>query len=298
MSGAQATASGISCISLTSPDADRLSIFYETAFGFRRIASERVEGPAFERQMAVQGGAKKISLQLGNEKVELLEFDRPGRPYPDTLSSSDLLFQHFAIVVGDMAPAYRHLTQIGGWRPITHSEPQCLPDSSGAVTAFKFHDPDGHPLELLAFPAEKRPERWRNDGGAGPCLGIDHSAVSVSDTHRSQAFYRRLGFQVTGETINSGVEQERLDALADVHVKVSAMMLPRATPHLELLCYRSARTETVRRLGNNDVAATRLILEIAELDLEPAHGTAGIFTDPDGHRLSMISQSDDMQASF
>jgi putative oxidoreductase len=42
-------------------------------------------------------------------------------------------------------------------------------------------------------------------------LRIDHSAVSVRDTAISTAFYRSLGFAVTAETCDHGVEQAALD---------------------------------------------------------------------------------------
>lgn len=44
-----------------------------------------------------------------------------------------------------------------------------LPESSGGVTAFKFRDPDGHPLELLAFPDGKVPSRWGAQPDAELC---------------------------------------------------------------------------------------------------------------------------------
>jgi catechol 2,3-dioxygenase-like lactoylglutathione lyase family enzyme len=288
MSGAPINASRISRISLTSPDVDRLSTFYENAFGFRRTASERLEGAAFETPMGVKGGARKISLSLGDEEIELLEFDRPGRPYPDAIASSDLMFQHFAIVVADMTLTYGHLSEIGGWRGITESGPQRLPDSSGAVTAFKFRDPDGHPLELLAFAAGKSPAHWRQRAKAGPCLGIDHSAISVSDNQRSRAFYQRIGFQPAGGSINAGPEQEHLDALTGVHVEVSALTLAQATPHLELLCYRSERSSEAQPLDNNDVAATRLVLEVDTSGRDRGERTAQALLDPDGHHLMLI----------
>ncbi len=40
--------------------------------------------------------------------------------------------------------------------------PERLPARSGGVSAFKFRDPDGHPLELLAFPPEAVPPIWRD----------------------------------------------------------------------------------------------------------------------------------------
>src|SRR5262249_53557866 len=138
--------------------------------------------------------------------------------------------------------AYSRLCACGGWTAITRGAPQRLPASSGAVTAFKFRDPEGHPLELIAFPPDNVPPRWRQAlHGDGPFLGIDHSAIVVSDTARSVAFYQQvLGFSVAGGSLNRGREQEQLDAVPAAVVEVTALDPGSDNPpHLELLCYRS-----------------------------------------------------------
>jgi hypothetical protein len=124
--------------------------------GCRRIATDRLGGPEFERLMGAIGGADRITLNLGREIIELVQFDLPGEPYPHASSSSDLVFQHFAIVVADMMRAVQRLSTIAGWTPISTGDPQHLPASSGGLIAFKFRDPEGHPLELLAFPGDVR----------------------------------------------------------------------------------------------------------------------------------------------
>ena len=92
-------------------------------------------------------------LRLGRERIELLEFtDAAGRPYPPDSTSTDLWFQHMSIIVTDMTRAYQRVMANPRFRPISRDGPVRLPDSSGGVTAFKFRDRDGHPLELLAFP--------------------------------------------------------------------------------------------------------------------------------------------------
>jgi catechol 2,3-dioxygenase-like lactoylglutathione lyase family enzyme len=141
---------------LTTGDAESAAKFYEAAFGCRRIATDRLGGPEFERLMGATGGADRITLNLGREIIELVQFDLPGEPYPHASSSSDLLFLHFAIVVADMMRAVQRLSTIAGWTPISTGDPQHLPASSGGLIAFKFRDPEGHPLELLAFPGDVR----------------------------------------------------------------------------------------------------------------------------------------------
>jgi catechol 2,3-dioxygenase-like lactoylglutathione lyase family enzyme len=276
---------------LTTLHAERLGQFYELAFGCRRLASDRCSGAGFERLVGLESGAYRIMLGLGEQVLELLQFDRPGRPYPDAVGSSDLRFQHFAIVVADMQRAYERLSAVSGWTAISIEGPQKLPTSSGGVTAFKFRDPEGHPLELLEFPPHKMPANWRARLTTGLFLGIDHSAIGVSNSERSIAFYEALGLRVAARSLNTGPEQERLDALSGIHLEVTALELEQTAPHVELLCYRSGRHGYGDVLHSNDVAATRLVFEASA----PASDDAVIpqaLIDPDGHHL-MIVPSDD-----
>ena len=128
-----------------------------------------------------------------------------------------------------------------GAMPISEGGPQHLPANTGGVTAFKFRDPDGHPLELIAFPPGVGDPRWQRRPDARLTLGIDHFALVVSDVERSIAFYSaQLGFRVVSRTVNRGEEQNRLDGLAGVEVDVIALAPGSGaqTPHLELLGYR------------------------------------------------------------
>ena len=214
--------------SLITHDREALAGFYERAFGFRRESARRT--PA---------AAASTTIALGAEQIELVEFDAPGDPYPAAQTCADLDFQHFALVVTNIVAVYRRLLTMIGWTPISRDGPVQLPESSGGVTAFKFRDPEGHPLELLEFAPGAVPPRWRTPHRDGQCLGIDHSAISVRDTARSVAFYRALGLHETQRTLNRGSEQDQLDALSEAHVEVTALGFATAGPHLELLCYRS-----------------------------------------------------------
>jgi len=100
--------------------------------------------------------AEEVVMRLGAQDIGLLRFARQGRPYPRDSRSDDLWFQHLAIVVNDMDAAYAHLSLSAVWRPISDGGPQLLPPSNGAVRAFKFRDPDGHPLELLLVSIRRR----------------------------------------------------------------------------------------------------------------------------------------------
>ena len=271
----------LACLGLTTPDAAGLSGFYQRALGFRPLPTKPLVAP--------EGAAARVTLALGEEIVELTQFERPGRPYPEPATSRDRCFQHFAVVVSDMEMAYRRLRSVTGCTAISVGGPQRLPLSSGGVTAFKFRDPDGHPLELLAFPRGNAPARWKGAAGGDLCLGIDHSAISVADSARSIAFYQALGLQVTGGSLNCGSEQERLDAIPDARVEVTALAPRRATPHVELLCYLPATPQAAITLNDNDVAATRLIFAA---DLAASADPIGrkAMIDPDGHHLVLVDR--------
>ena len=91
-----------------------------------------------------------------------------------------------------------------------------LPPNTGSVTAFKFRDPEGHPLELIRFRRRRARLFGKRMPGKG-ILGYDHTAISVMDVERSTAFYTDLlGFHVGGRSLNRGPEQDRLDGLTGV----------------------------------------------------------------------------------
>ncbi len=99
--------------------------------------------------------------------------------------SNDLWFQHIAVIVSDMDRAYEVLRQ----NKVEHasSAPQRLPDwnkNAGGIRAFYFKDPDEHPIEILEFPEGKGDAKWHR-GSERLFLGIDHTAIAVSDTDTS-----------------------------------------------------------------------------------------------------------------
>ena len=259
--------------------ASTLAAFFEHALGFEPQTCERLS-PKRVTQLGIDGDAISTTLRLGRETIDLIQCDRPGRSIPTEATSFDLAFQHLAIVVIDIREAYRRLCATAGWHAISVDGPQQLPESSGGVTAFKFRDPDGHPLELLAFPSGRMPAHWLKAPANGYCIGIDHSAVSVSDVAASIAFYQALGLAVGSRAFNKGLEQGRLDNIPDPKVDVIALDPQQATPHLELLAYRDIARGTFERPGANDVAATRLVFETDDDQVTPR----GLI-DPDGHRI-------------
>lgn len=302
-------------ISFTTADPAALASFYVQAFGFERIGIEQHEGEDFSQLMGLpRARARTVLLRLGRELLELVAFADAGAPYPRDSASNDVIFQHIAIVVSDMQGAFARLSECRGWTAITSPVPQRLPARSGGVTAFKFRDPEGHPLELLAFAAGHVAAPWDEAHADRLCLGIDHSAIVVTDTERSAAFYRDvLGFADRARSLNHGIEQDRLDGLSDAVVEVTGLApKPDGPPRLELLRYRSPSMSgaPAKLPSSNDVAATRLVLEIEDVAalvrqlsvrdiglvstrapvLHGGRNTA-LIRDPDGHALMLVDRT-------
>jgi catechol 2,3-dioxygenase-like lactoylglutathione lyase family enzyme len=217
-------------------------------------------------------------LTLGGTTLEIRPAKPGGRPYPPDVPGWSLLFQHCAFITEDMATAMARLTAVAGWSAISMAGPQRLPAASGGVIAFKFRDPEGHPLELIE-PAK---------GGEAPRPRLDHSAISVRDTTISRDFYERLGLLAGRHSLNIGIEQQRLDAVPGAVVDVTALELPSGTaPHVELLCYRGTFDRRVPEPAPDDIAATRLAFTIAEQSAvtDPCIDLPLCRRDPDGHVL-------------
>jgi catechol 2,3-dioxygenase-like lactoylglutathione lyase family enzyme len=225
-------------------------------------------------------------VALGAERIEIAQAETPDR---GEFAANETGFQHFAIVVADIDAAYAHLQGFGGWRPISLSGPEHLPKTSGRGAAFKFRDPCGHPLELLQFAPDSVPPHWSARFAAAPDRmfhGLDHTALTVSDAAASRAFYARLGFACAHRHINAGVEQRRLDRLADARdVSVEILSLSPADgarPGIELLAYREPPVVS-RSAHDGAPAATCMVIS----------GDAGqerLVRDLDGHRLEFVAR--------
>jgi catechol 2,3-dioxygenase-like lactoylglutathione lyase family enzyme len=294
-------------VGVTVSDLRRAEAFYRDGLGFVRGSETVIGEPAWARLMGVDSPITvcAVDMRLGAQEIELVAFDPPGRPYPDTRAANDRWFQHVAIVVNDIEGVSARLERLSS-RPISTGGPQLLPANTGGVTAFKFRDPDGHPLELLHFPPGVGDAAWHSGEGSGP-LGYDHSAIVVEDLERSLCFYTGLlGFRVGGRSLNRGVEQDRLDGLIDCVVDVIGLEpadVP--TPHLELLHYRQPPGRAPSTdVQATDIASTRQVHRVDDLDgvvgrlkeagvpfVSPgivtlqAGGRAASVSDPDGHMV-------------
>ena len=305
-------------ITLIMSDLDRAEEDYVATFGCRVEHRADIE-PSLTRVLCIRRARGRRSLlRLGRERIELLEFtDSAGRPYPPGSTSTDLWFQHVAIVVNDMTDAHQRVMANRRFRPISRHGPVRLPDNSGGVTAFKFRDHDGHPLELLAFPEGDVPRQPRSANGTWPFLGVDHTAIAVSDSARSARFFGSVfGFSTGTRTENRGPGQADLDDVDDVHVSVTRLAPDLPAPRMELLRYHvGTRRPIPHDTASNDIVATHCAVRVASFDATAEalarRGTpladddlmtlrggirAALVSGPDGHRFLAEEQSRDYAA--
>jgi catechol 2,3-dioxygenase-like lactoylglutathione lyase family enzyme len=233
----------VDAIGMTVSDMDRALDFYTKVLTFEKVSDIEVAGDEYEHLLGVFGlRIRVVRLQLGDEFIDLTDYLAPeGRPIPVDMRSNDRWFQHIAIVVSDMDKAYQRLREF----KVQHAStgPQRIPDSNKAaagIRAFYFRDPDGHHLEIIYFPAGKGDPKWQTTNGQ-LFLGIDHTAIVVSNTEQSLKFYRDLlGLQLTGESENYGTEQEHLNNVFGARLRISGLRAAKG-PGIEFLEYLAPR---------------------------------------------------------
>jgi catechol 2,3-dioxygenase-like lactoylglutathione lyase family enzyme len=304
------SASKVEAVGITVSDLDRAVDFYVSVLHFRNENETELAGTEIEHLKGLFGVRLRVArLRLGNEEIELSQYLAPqGRPIPADSRSNDLWFQHIAIVVSDMDEAYRLLRE----HHVQHvsSGPQTLPawnPQAGGIQAFYFRDPDGHVLELIHFPAGKGDPRWQQHGSE-LFLGIDHTAIAVSNTEASLTFYRdTFGMRVAGASENYGEEQEHLNNVFGARLRITSLRAPQG-PGVELLEYLSPRNG--RSLADepraNDLVHWETIVDVANADaawsyFRKSHAkfiSAGVesadkrreflLSDPDGHVIAAI----------
>lgn len=228
-------------IGMTVSDIDRSIDFYSSVLGFTKFSENESAGEVVEQVTGVFGARVRTArLRLWAEEIELTQYLAPeGRPIPVDARSNDRWFQHIAIAVSDMDKAYAHLRA----HKVRHAStgpqtlPQYLPNAAG-ISAFYFKDPDGHVLEVIHFPPGKGDPRWATLASSNAIfLGIDHTAIAVENTETSLRFYRdTLGLRVAGGSENFGTEQEHLNNVSGVRVRITTLKAA-SGPGVELLEY-------------------------------------------------------------
>jgi catechol 2,3-dioxygenase-like lactoylglutathione lyase family enzyme len=102
-------------------------------------------------------------------------------------------------------------------------------------------------------------------------LGIDHTAIVVSDTDASLAFYRdALGLTVAGESENHGPEQERLNNVFGAHLRITGLRAESGMG-IEFLEYLSPRDG---RPAPPDARANDIVHRQTQLVVRDAAGAA------------------------
>jgi catechol 2,3-dioxygenase-like lactoylglutathione lyase family enzyme len=323
VSAATGTAQAVAMVGLTVGDMDRSIEFYTSVLNFQKVSDDEVAGSAYEELEGVFGVRMRVvRLRLGDESLQLTEYLAPrGRPAPVDSRSNDRWFQHVAIIVSDMDRAYARLRRNKVQQASTGPQilPRTIPEAAG-IRAFYFRDPDGHPLEILQFPPDKGNPKWHAPSDR-LFLGIDHTAIVVSDTKASLAFYRDvLGFQVGGESLNFGTEQEHLNNVQGARLHITGLRA-RAGPGIEFLEYLSPRdgrpypvderandlvhwqtTVWVPNAGAAAAAVRRAKFRIVTpAPVELPDTTLGfqrgvLVRDPDGHAIQLVEHEGEVHA--
>ena len=303
-------------VGITVSDMDRAIAFY-SALTFHKVSDTEVLGEEYEHLEGVFGARMRIvRMQIGDEHIDLIEYLAPrGRPIPVDSRSNDLWFQHIAIVVRDMDQAFAKLRELKV--QFVSTAPQTLPTSipaAAGIKAFYFHDPDQHNLEIIYFPPGKGDQRWQEKTDK-LFLGIDHTAIGISNTDSSLKFYRDLlGFRKAGESENFGTEQEHLNQVFGARLHITGMRA-NAGPGVEFLEYLAPRDGRPRSrdVHANDVVHWQTMIATDDVDLLAKKLTDGnvgfvssgvvavskdkvgfskgvLVSDPDGHDILLIQK--------
>lgn len=317
VSGERARASlrvtGVGCPSISTVSLDRAVTFYTKVLDFQLVKMEDSSSSArLAPAMSPETKARTAKLSLGDECLNITEYSSPiGKPFAGDSRANDLWFEHVAIVVSNMNEAYDRLKV--AHVSFVSNVPQTLPawnKDAGGISAFYFRDPDGHYLELIHFPSGKGQPKWQKSS-TKTFLGIDHTAIAVSDTRRSIVFYRDdLHFRVAGSSENYGEEQEHLSGVFNAHVLITSLRSESGLG-IELLDYVTPNSgrPIPANLRVSDIARWQIPLEVAPEptsintieELSSAHwiklpardGTdreAVWVKDPDGHLLELIKR--------
>jgi len=229
----------IGAIGITVSDMEKSVQFYHEILGFKKISDTELYGEPYEQLQGIFGlRMRVVHMQLGDEQIALTDYlTSGGRSIPANAMSNDLVFQHIAIVVSDMDKAYAKLRKYRVMHVSTG--PQTIPQSNTAaagVKAFYFHDPDMHNLELIYFPKGKGQPKWQTSKDK-LFLGIDHTAIAVSNTDSSLKFYEGLlGIMRKGDSWNMGMEQAHLNFVEDASLHITGLRAAEG-PGIEFLEY-------------------------------------------------------------
>ncbi len=306
----------VATVGMTVSNMEDAIAFYTQVLPFEVINDVEVSGREYELLQSVFGAKSRVvQIQLGEEVIELTEYLTPkGNPIPVDSQSNDLWFQHIAIVVNDMPAAYQQLLQ----NDVQHvsTSPQKLPEyieAAAGIEAFYFRDRDGHNLEIIAYPPDKGDPRWQKPT-ENLFLGIDHTAIAISDTETSLNFYRDLlGLELAGKSENYGTEQEHLNNVFGARLQISGLKADKgmgieflkylAPPgghpfpddsqandlwHWEITLVVDDIEQAAQSLEDNNVEFISSGIVKTNSDLDFSQGL--LVRDPDGHGIKIVQR--------
>jgi len=309
----------VESIGMTVASIERSLEFYSKVLSFEKISDVEVSGAAYEQLQGLPNVQMRVvQMQLGSELIELTQYLTPkGRPIPTDSRSNDLWFQHIAIAVSDMDKAYQHLQK--NQTQNTSTEPQQLPNwnkAAAGIQAFYFKDPDGHDLELIRYPPGKGDARWQRQTDK-LFLGIDHTAIVISDSEASLKLYHNLlGMEPTGKSENYGTEQEHLSRVPNARLQINRLSAPTGIG-IELLEYLNPQDgrPIPSDIRSNDLIHRQITLVVRDAEaitslsfanaqqstfvssgvVEMPEQTLGfkkgfLLKDPDGHALRLVEK--------
>jgi catechol 2,3-dioxygenase-like lactoylglutathione lyase family enzyme len=299
----------VGCPNISVASLEHSVSFYTTVLDFKLKGEE--DSSAISRlvpSMPSETRSRSAHLMLGEECIDLTEYSSPrGAAFPDDSHGNDCWFQHVAIVVSDMDQAYARLR--AAKVRFVSNVPQRLPawnKEAADISALYFRDPDGHYLELIHFPPGKGQPKWQISSG-DLFLGIDHTAIVVTDMARSLAFYRdKLHFRVVGGSDNYGTEQEHLSGVFDAHVLITSLRADSGIG-IELLDYLTPTSgrSIPANFRPDDISCWQVPIDVKVLNSEreekhlrwitlplthPGDGEEAWITDPDGHLLELVKR--------
>src|SRR5436190_6792293 len=233
----------------------------------------------------------------------------------DFAQSPQVAVESVGMTVSDMDQAFQRLRALKV--KFVSTGPQTLPPSikaAAGIKAFYFRDPDQHNLEIIYFPPGKGDPRWQEKTDK-LFLGIDHTAIGISNTDAGLKFYRDLlGLRKAGESENFGTEQEHLNQVFGAHLRITGMRAA-SGPGIEFLEYLTPRDGRPRSVDvhANDIVHWQTMIATDNLDvlarkLRDAHvrfvssgvivmpkdkagfSKGALVSDPDGHDVLLIEK--------
>jgi catechol 2,3-dioxygenase-like lactoylglutathione lyase family enzyme len=291
------TAQRLLAIAQPCSDLDAQVAWYGEQLGFQVVARDHLEGPWIHRLFGCSAELRiaRCVLSLGSEQLQLWQWQAGStaqsvtplmQPVPADSRSNDRWFQHICMVTSNLNDCFSGLLQ--SHATLISTAVQTLPEwnqGAAGIQAVKFTDPLGHPLELLQFPADKGNPRWHTQSSLSSLpMGIDHTAIGISDTPTSLRFYRDvLGMQLMGGSVNHGAEQDGLDGLEHTMVDISSLRPQVGEMGIEFLNYQQPAGGRNRLDAQvTDLCDWKILLESSDLERQYAALKASEWADSCG----------------